>query len=84
MSDKPKNVVLLLNGDKMRASVERGVETPKRVQPAADYAVSGYEIKAALTGEIMIVISFDGTDTKDYLAFKTKAEALGFLAQALR
>ena len=81
--DKPKNVVLILDGKNNKAHVERGsVITPH--YPSQDFAISGYSIQFAMNGGYVIEVSYEGTAKKDFLAFATKDALLATLANLLK
>jgi hypothetical protein len=83
MDEKPKNVVLLLNGKTGKASTHRGMEI-KNSTPMQDYAIRGYYLAFAINGGYVIEVSYEGTELKDFLAFATKEEALASLAILLK
>jgi hypothetical protein len=84
MDNEPKNVILLLNGDKMKASIERDSKTYARSMPLNDYPVSGYTMKFAVNGGYIVQISYEGTQETDFLAFRSKEDLLEALNTILK
>ncbi len=84
MDETPKNVVLLLDGDKMRATIERGVDISRRSRPFQDHAVSAYSIQFAINGGYVVEVSYEGTKQKDFLAYAAKEDLLEALRTILK
>jgi len=84
MDETPKNVVLILDGDKKRASIARGVDISKRSRSIEDHPISGYAINFAINGGYVVEVSYEGTQQTDFLAFATKEELLNALDTILK